>query len=51
MPLIEIGNVPWNNNDIINYLDDFLDLYKDRPIKNNQGGMNSVHYFATYCLF
>lgn len=31
-------------------LDDFLNIYVNRPIKDNKGGMNSVHCFATYFL-
>lgn len=50
MTLTEIGKVTWNNEDIRNYIDDFLDLYKDRPIKNNQGGMLTPHCFATYFI-
>lgn len=45
-----IGNVTWNNEDILNELDNFLELYKKRPIENNAGGMSSPHCFATYFL-
>lgn len=45
-----IGNVSWNNEDILNHLDDFLELYEKKPIKNNIGGMTSPHCFATYFL-
>ena len=45
-----IGNVTWNNEDILNELDKFLELYKKRPIENNAGGMTSPHCFATYFL-
>lgn len=32
------------------YLGEFHDLYRRRPIDNNDGGMKSPHLFATYCL-
>ena len=28
----------------------FLDIYKNRPIKNNQSGMKIDHCFALFCL-
>ncbi len=47
---IEIGNVEWNNNDIINEIDNFLKIYDNRPLKTNKGGMSSIHCFATFFI-
>ena len=33
-----------------NYLQEFLPLYKKRPILDNTGGMKLPHMFATYCM-
>ena len=46
----QIGNIYWTNNDIINHLDSFLNIYNTRPIKNNNGGMGAPHCFATYFI-
>ena len=48
--LTEIGQVSWNNTDIINELDNFLKIYNKKPIAKNIGGMTSPHCFATYFL-
>lgn len=48
--LIKIGKVNWNYDDIKMKLDDFLILYKKRPIYKNIGGMGAPHCFATYFL-
>jgi len=42
-------NLPtWINYEIIKkYLEEFREIYKERPIKNNDGGMKSPHMF--YC--
>ena len=42
-------NIPtWINYEIIkSYLEEFREIYKERPIKNNDGGMKSTHMF--YC--
>jgi len=36
----------WTSSDIIEFLYEFLPIYENRPIKNNQGGMNSSHLYA-----
>lgn len=38
------------NIDYENYLQEFLPLYKERPIIDNNGGMKIPHMFAAYCL-
>lgn len=46
----QIGNVDWTYNDIRNCIPDFLELYKQRPVRDNQGGMKSPHMFAVWFL-
>jgi len=37
-----------NTNTILSYLDEFNELYKNRPIKSNQGGMMFPHMFGLF---
>lgn len=39
-----------NNVDFKKYLDEFIILYKNKPIRDNTGGMKFPHMFATYCF-
>lgn len=48
--LVQIGSVPWTKQDMINSIDQFLEIYNKRPIKNNHGGMGSVQAFLFYFL-
>ena len=43
-------NVPDNfkKENILKYLDEFTHIYKERPIKNNLGGMKFPHMFGFY---
>lgn len=45
-----IGNVDWSDDDIRNSIPDFMELYKSKPISDNQGGMKSPHMFATWYM-
>jgi hypothetical protein len=47
---VKIGDSPWTVDGITNSLDDFMELYKNRPIINNRGGMGAPHCFATYFI-
>jgi hypothetical protein len=47
---ISIGKPPFITEDLVDYLDEFLDLYKDRPIQDNEGGMLSPHMFAAWLI-
>lgn len=38
-----LGEDKWNRQNILSIIDDFLELYKNRPLKNNPGGMLSQH--------
>ena len=41
----QIGTPPWTRQELLSRLEDFARLYDKRPLKNNQGGMSSVHMF------
>ena len=44
-------NIPdWKNDELIESLDIFRKIYETRPIKNNTGGMQFPHMFATYFI-
>ena len=44
----KIGNVSWTDNDLRNSLKEFSEIYKQRPILDNTGGMKSPHMFPTW---
>lgn len=50
MKPVKIGNTPWVRKDLLESLDEFMELYKKRPIVNNRGGMGAPHCFATYFM-
>ena len=44
-------NIPdWKDEELINTLVTFKKIYESRPIKNNIGGMQFPHMFATYFI-
>ena len=47
---MDIGTVKWSNQDLIDNLEKFYNIYKERPIKNNHGGMLSPHMFYTWFI-
>ena len=40
----------WDKDEILNELEEFKNLYKDRPIKENIHGMRFQHMLATYFI-
>lgn len=50
MKPVKIGNPPWTRLELKNSLEEFSNIYKERPIKDNQGGMKSVHLFYIWFL-
>lgn len=40
----------WSVDEIKNYLDDFIKVYEQRPIKDNKGGMLFSHMFYFYFI-
>ena len=45
-----IGHVNWNNDELRIALKEFAHLYSTRPIKDNDGGMNSAHMFYVWFI-
>lgn len=45
---LEWGIQLWDFKDVKTLIDEFLDLYHQRPIYNNKGGMMSTHLFWTW---
>jgi len=43
-------NKIFNKNDLISHLDEFYDLYKTKPISDNNGGMKSAHMFSAWYI-
>jgi|TARA_B100000959_G_C14885251_1_gene584314 hypothetical protein len=44
------GQANWDNNDILEELENFIKLYEKRPIKNNKGGMLFTQMFYFYFI-
>ena len=40
----------FENDELLSYLPEFIEIYKKRPIKNNAMGMGINHSFALYCI-
>ena len=47
---MKIGNPTWSRDEILNNIDEFLTIYDERPIKDNQGGMQAPHMFAIWFM-
>lgn len=43
-------NTLWQHDDMVSYIDEFADLYKNKPISNNTGGMKFPHMFLMWYL-
>lgn len=48
MDMLSLGVQLWDFEDVQFLMDEFLELYSSRPIKNNYGGMSSTHLFWTW---
>ena len=46
----QIGEVSWTYDELRESLPEFLELYAQKPINNNQGGMKTPHMFATWFM-
>lgn len=46
----QIGAVNWTSEEIKAAIPEFLTLYHQRPIKDNQGGMRAPHLLATWFM-
>lgn len=40
----------WDRDDLIKHIDEFNELYAQRPIKDNSGGMKSAHMFPSWYI-
>lgn len=47
---LNYGSLIWNLDDAKLWIDEFLDIYRRRPVENNRGGMTSTHLFWTWYL-
>ena len=45
---IGVEQVKWTQENLIDALEEFSELYKQRPVANNDGGMASNHMFYTW---
>ena len=48
--IVSIGRPPWTRQEILEQLEQFMLLYADRPIKDNQDGMKAPHMFAVWFM-
>lgn len=46
----DIGTPPWSREDLISAYPTFKEIYAERPIYDNQGGMKAPHAFATWFM-
>ncbi len=45
-----MNNNIWKKEEMKNYIDEFYNLYRERPIKDNDGGMKSPHMFPSWYI-
>lgn len=45
-----MNNLVWNPSDQVKLIDEFFELYTNRPIKDNTGGMKSPHMFNAWYI-
>ena len=45
-----LKNNKWKTKDLFNHLDEFKELYNNRPIPENDGGMKSGHMFPAWYI-
>jgi hypothetical protein len=50
MNVVEIGTPPFDRQELIDSLEEFATLYKDRPIEDNHGGMCAPHMFGAWFM-
>jgi len=46
----QIGDTGWTYADIRDSIPEFLEIYRNKPIGNNMGGMKTPHLFATWYM-
>jgi len=48
--ITEIGKPSWSTSEIKNSFDEFAEIYANKPVNDNQGGMKAPHAFASYFM-
>jgi hypothetical protein len=46
----ELGQVSWTRETIKNSIAEFMQIFPNRPIQDNEGGMKTPHLFATWFI-
>lgn len=46
--ILNYGKQLWDFKDVNSTIDEFMELYENRPVVNNAGGMSSTHLFWTW---
>ena len=49
-PVMTIGSPPWTRVQISEKIDEFAEIYADRPVEDNRGGMKAPHMFALWFM-
>ncbi len=47
---MKIGRPPWTRAQILQEVDEFADIYAERPVRDNRGGMQAPHMFALWFM-
>jgi hypothetical protein len=50
MKPVELGISPFVKEELLDSIDEFAELYKNRPIKDNSGGMCAPHMFGAWFM-
>tara|TARA_Y100000996_G_scaffold389189_1_gene349406 strand:- start:1778 stop:2542 length:765 start_codon:yes stop_codon:yes gene_type:complete len=48
MESVKIGNCPWDREDLLSKVEEFHEIYQNRPIKDNHGGMKAPQMFSAW---
>ncbi|MDP8205235.1 MAG: hypothetical protein P9L92_01120 [Candidatus Electryonea clarkiae] len=48
--IVNNGTALWSREEMFSKLSEFADIYAERPIKQNRGGMKSVHMFYVWFI-
>lgn len=48
--VMQIGSPPWTRDEIMASIDEFSEIYANRPIKDNRGGMKAPHMFGAWFM-
>ncbi|MBF0110248.1 MAG: hypothetical protein HQL76_13850 [Magnetococcales bacterium] len=48
--MTSLGVVPWTRDELVDSLEEFSVVYRDRPLRENKGGMGAPHMFAIWFI-